>query len=219
MRLPGRGTCALGSRAASTGRVGTLAGDGCPPGTVGATGAGTRCARSSAPGTAPAGPAASCRWSRPLAAGGNGVPQEPQQEVQGALIPGLQAPRRCPSESTQLSTALWRQVADHVEFVWRLPISAPGWLPAGISVDVGATGPLGLLTWRRHRSRAGAARAMSPSRVSSPPLHGVARAAQQRSSTLPKSTALARGVRRGRGRHHEASGLACRLRLMQVVPR
>ena len=50
---------------------------------------------------------------------------------------------------------------------------ATGWLVhwRDITVDVGATGPLGLLTWRRHRSQAGAARAMSPSRESSPPLH------------------------------------------------
>src|SRR2546429_9204787 len=42
-RCPGAasdGTCALGSRGASTSRVDTLAGDGCPPGTEGAAGAG-----------------------------------------------------------------------------------------------------------------------------------------------------------------------------------
>jgi hypothetical protein len=62
---------------------------------------------------------------------------------------------------------------------------ATGWLVhwRDITVDVGATGPLGLPTWRRHRSQAGAARAMSPSRESSPPLHGVARAAQPLAET------------------------------------
>ena len=40
---------------------------------------------------------------------------------------------------------------------------------AGAIVSAGATSLVGLLTWRGHRSQAGAARAMSPSRKSAPP--------------------------------------------------
>jgi hypothetical protein len=67
-----------------------------------------------------------------LPAGGSGVPREPHQEVPGALIPGLHAPRRCPGESTQLSPLVWRRVVDHVEFMWRLAIGAAGWFLAGL---------------------------------------------------------------------------------------
>jgi len=117
-----------------------------------------------------------------LPAGGSGVPREPHQEVPGALIPGLHAPRRCPGESTPTQPAGveagYRPCGVHVEACYRRR-----WMVScGITVGAGATGLVGLLTSRRG-PQADAARAMIPPGSRSPRSTELARAAQP----LPKA--------------------------------
>jgi hypothetical protein len=57
------------------------------------------------------------------------------------LIPGRQAPRRCPGRSTHLSPPARKPDAEHVESMWSLPIGGflrAGLTAAGIIVRVGA---------------------------------------------------------------------------------